>query len=327
MDKYDFITMILNRRDVSINDKKRGIILATQELDQRTTTSGIDENGSEKERKHAPKDTASFLSLFNDPKGFKFLTHDFDPESQMPMESFLAQVRDTFRVSARKYTIPPSLFALMDVFINGGVERKWKDAEGVSHEENYASPSWIDLAKSNPNVHLINDNSCGPTIQAFRRTIRLVKPALNDIVKNLNAKHPDFEIKTKSLERADFYTNVAYLEKGVERILKDMSQYQDFLNISITYKKDTDKRIIRITQEESKTSNIEEVLKKFKNGGGAFNEISKVLRGYCNWSVEALWDEVPKRWNILNDSDAPEVEDIDASGITGFTHVLTYYSK
>ena len=64
-----------------------------------------------------------------------------------------------------------------------------------------------------------------------------------------------------------------------------------------------------------------------KTGGGAFNEIKKVFYGYCNWSVESLWDGKPKRWNILNDTDADEIDDMEDSNVLGFTHILTYFSK
>lgn len=68
-------------------------------------------------------------------------------------------------------------------------------------------------------------------------------------------------------------------------------------------------------------------LKKFKAGGGAFNEIKDVLLGYCNWSVETIWDGQAKRWNILNDSNKAEVEEINGGDVPGFTHVLTFFSK
>jgi hypothetical protein len=74
-------------------------------------------------------------------------------------------------------------------------------------------------------------------------------------------------------------------------------------------------------------TSLDDVMKKFKSGGGAFNEIKKMFVGYCNWSVEALWDGQPKRWNILNDDNVDEVENIHNTEIHGFTHILTYFSK
>ena len=75
------------------------------------------------------------------------------------------------------------------------------------------------------------------------------------------------------------------------------------------------------------SSSIEDVLKKFKTKGGAFNEILKVFSGYCNWSVESLWEGKALRWNILSDEDVEEIENLEASNVPGFTHILTYFSK
>ena len=347
MDKYDFIKLMLKSRNLSINDKKRLILLATQEIERADTSLELKEAQKKETEEdssnvnaltlHAPKDTASFLSLFNDYQGFKFLTHDFDPDSSMNYDKLITLVRERFKEATSKYRIPRNLYALMSVFIYGGTDkdgkaRTWMDCDGNLHEENYTSKEWVEWSNNNPNTHLLSNEEIGKTILKFRSSIRLIKPILCDIINRQAKKHPNLIIQTENLEKADFYTYVWALENGIKRILDDLARYAEKTpNVKVSFNRSYDddysRRIIKITQIGSASSSIDDVLKKFKAGGGAFNEIKKVFFGYCNWSVESLWDGKPKRWNILNDADVDEVDDMEGAGIPGFTHILTYFNK
>lgn len=346
MEKYDFIKYMLKSRNLSINDKKRLLLLATQEIERSGSSLTPNEERKEDAPKtsftaiHAPKNTASFLSLFNDPNGFKFLTHDFDPDSDMNYEKLMKLVRDTFRRESSSLKIPNTLWNQMEAFINGGKgkdgkERTWRDNMGVYHSCGYSSREWIDWSIKNPNVHLLSNEKIGKEILKFRSSIRLIKPVLCDIIKRQESKHSSLSIQTENLEKADFYTYVWYLENGINRILDDMERYADKTpNVKISFERsfgdEYSKRIIKITQIGSVSFSLDDVLRKFHNEekkGGAFNDINKVFLGYCNWSVESLWDGKPKRWNILKDSDIDEIEDMEGTCIPGFTHILTYFSK
>jgi len=285
---------------------------------------------------HVPKDTAAFLSLFNNPNGFKFLTHDFDPESNMDYAALMELVRRVFKDECKRYEIPKNLYALMETFINGGRnkdggKKQWRDYLGNWHEDNYACEQWREWAINNPGHHLLSNEEFSKTIMLFRSSIRLVKPALVDIINRQKEKHGNLMIETNGLNKADFYTYVWALENGIQRILDDFTKYSAFPEVSISYERNFSdeytSRIIRITQKGSFSSTIDDVIKKFKAGGGAFNEIKDVLLGYCNWSVETIWDGQAKRWNILNDSNKAEVEEINGGDVPGFTHVLTFFSK
>ena len=206
------------------------------------------------------------------------------------------------------------------------------DCDGNFHKDNYTSKGWVEWSVNNPNVHLLSNEEIGKEILKFRSSIRLIKPILCDIINRQATKHPNLIIQTNSLEKADFYTYVWALENGIKRILDDMARYADKTpNIRVSFERsfsdDFSKRIIKITQLGSFSSSIDDVLQKFKIGGGAFNEIKNVFCGYCNWSVESIWDGKAKRWNILNDTDVDEIEDMEDTNVPGFTHVLTYFSK
>ena len=353
MEKYDFIKLMLQNRNLSVNDKKRLLLLATREIERVDASLGPKEEARKKGSKgnapnasvlaiHAPKDTASFLSLFNDPHGFKFLTHDYDPDSNMSYDKLMMQVKEQFKEASAKYKIPTKLWALMKAFITGkdknGKYTTWLDCDKNTHAGNYSSHDWAEWAEKN-NLHPLSNEAFCKDILKFRSSIRIVKPKLNDIVSEIVAdiekRHPNLVIQTLGLEKADFYTHVWYLKDGIRRILEDMSRYAEKtpkVNISFERKfsDDFSLRIIKITQLESVSYSLDDVVNKFydeKKKGGAFNEIKKDFYGYCNWSVESLWDGKAKRWNILKDSDVDEIEEMEDTNIPGFTHILTYFSK
>lgn len=342
---------MLQNRNLSNNDKKRLLLLATQEIEKADASlETMEPNSTEKKirevkndaktpSKLTPKDTASFLSLFNDPNGFKFLTHDFDPDSEMNYDKLMEQVKKVFREKSKptSLTIPPSLWNQLEAFINGGKGsdgkvRTWRDDKGVSHQSGYYCEEWIEWANKNPNNHLLSNEEIGKEILTFRSSIRLVKPILCDIIKEQENKHHNLKFQTINLQAADFYTFVWYLKSGIQRILDDMERYANKTpNVKISFDRsfgdDYSKRIIKITQLDSFSSSIDDVIKKYKSGGGAFNEIMKFFIGYCNWSVESLWDGKAQRWNILRDLDVDEIENMEDTNVPGFTHILTYFSK
>lgn len=337
---------MLKSRNLSMNDKKRLVLLATREIEKKdniTPEDGISapegRKNTEKERPHAPKDTAAFLSLFNHEDGFKFLTHDFDPDSEMEYSQLLKMARDTFMSAKDKYTIPKSLYALMFTMLYGGKDKTWMDSNGKRQTENFACNKWIQWAKDNAKIHVLSNESIKKVLMAFRSTIRIVQSSsesdsrLEAIVKRQAKKHADLTITYDHLEDADFYTYVRFLEKGITLILDDMSKYSKEspkVKISFDSSRNDDYKlcVIKITQYGSFSSkSLEDVRNKFNGGGGDFYSIKNTLCGYCNWSVETKWGDEVKRWNILDDSGKEQEENLVSPEIPGFTHILTYYSK
>ena len=338
---------MLKSRNLSMNDKKRLVLLATREIEKKdniTPEDGISapegRKNTEKERPHAPKDTAAFLWLFNHENGFKFLTHEFgSPDKEMEYNKLVKLARDTFMSAKDKYIIPKSLYALMFTMLYGGKGKTWMDCNGKLQEENFACNKWTQWAKDNPKIHVLSNESIKKVLMAFRSTIRLVlsedtDSQLKTIVKRQEKKHANLLIISENLNNADeFYTYVNYLEKGIKLILDDMSKrFKESPKVKISYESslNDDYRlcVIRITQYGSFSSkSLEDVQSKFSGGGGDFYSIRNTLYGYCNWSVESKWGDKVMRWNILNDTGKEETEELDYTDIPGFTHILTYYSK
>lgn len=358
MEKYDFIKLMLKNRNLSVNDKRRLVLLATQEIENRgsNTKEGETNSNIEGKRKdngqeqiHAPKDTAAFLSLFNHEDGFKFLTHAYDPDSEMEYCQLLKSAQETFlqvtsKDNAQPLTIPTTLYALMKALLFGGRDKNgkakgWIDCNRKSHTENYACRDWKQWAEKNPRVHILSNESIKRIIMDFRSTIRLVlsentDSRLETIIKRQVEKHANLSIDLENLDNnSDFYTYVNYLEKGVKRILDDLSKYsKETPKVKISYQssREGDYKCctIKIVQYGSfSTKPLDEVIGKLNGGGGDFFEIKKTLCGYCNWSVESKWNNEALRWNILDDTGKSEIEEIPFTDIPGFTHILTFYNK
>lgn len=340
---------MLRSRKLSLNDKRRVLVLATQELeknDNGSVSTKTEQNPQPISVKrpsiHSPKDTASFLALFNRPDGFKYLTHDYDGEPEKTYEDFLKTTQDVFREASRKYNIPKNLWSLMNILLTGkGKDGNavWSDFNNSHHGDNYSCDTWRKWSEENPGKHLIENESFKKTIMAFRSTIRMVKSdkridsSLSAIIKRQAAKHAELQFELGNLDNADFYTYVLHIENGIQRILDDITRYAAVnSNVKITYSSYIDSEFslctIKIVHLNSFSPNsLKEVIAKFNENGGAFAGIAEKFRGYCNWSVESKWADVALRWNILADTGKEQIEPIEPSETEGFTHILTFYKK
>lgn len=340
----NFVSCLMGNRSLASKDRERIVELLLKDRDKEYVTKEqlekllkIKENGVIKEKKkkenreHNPKFTAEFLSLFNRRDGFKYLTHNYD-NSGLTLKDMLSQVRKIFENYSYEKRLPGSLRYLMNRFINGG---EWTDFEGKKHTEGYSSESWVKWSEMNDNMHPIMDiDGIEKNIQRFRHTIRVVAPDLLNIIESIIQKFPtfNFDLDGQSLGKADFYTNVFILRLGLFGLIKDMTDHKDHKNIKIKCKLEFDGdyfiRQIIITQIGSfSQKTINDVVEKFKSEGGFFSENAEKLAGYCNWSVESLWDGDPYRWNILKDENTQELESIGKDKVVGFSHVLTFYYK
>ena len=319
----------LTRRQIVMRDR-----LISRDCSTNGTTFKDDHtNQPEVESIHNPKETARFLSLFSNPDGLKFLTHDFDPNSTINFAELVTKATALLR----EYScLPKSLVALMSVALTGkskqGKPEAWLDYKNVKHEENFSCEKWIQWSNMNGGQHPLNNPEFAKTIMLFRSTIRIVKPALQDLFDEITQPYKTLKIEYKNIEKADFYTNVWVLRDGLNRILKDIDAHskthkQLVVEFGRKYGDEFSLRIIRITHVGSYGSDIEDVKRKVARGGGAFSGIKKRLEGYCDWSVETLWNDEPIRWNILNDTDSEETEALDKNAVNGFTHILTFYQK
>lgn len=320
--------LLLKEIDSEI-DKKESDIAQWKSAYYEVISGGGRKGNGNKTTNHDPRFTADFLSLFNQRDGFKYLTHNYD-QGNCVLTDMLDHVRSVFNQYSASDDLPVSLKSLMNHFLNGGT---WYDQEGRKCAEGYSSRKWIDWSERNENMHpIMNIGGIEKTIQRFRHTIRVVAPDLQTIVGAVSKKFPNIHFEFVDLGKADFYTNVYILRLAILDIIKDISEHGVNKPVRIEYKPDFNKeyfiRKVVITQQGSYSPiSIEEAIAKFKVNGGFFAENAIKLTGYCDWSVESIWNGSPYRWNILRDKETPEIEEIEPSSVTGFSHVLTFYYK
>ena len=332
-DIQDFLYYMIHSKSLTREQQtKRDKLLVRGMITQ--NGSSEEKKSSKKEKKqiiHSPKDTAILLSLFNRRYGLKYLTHNYD-KANMTYDEMLKNAKSIFEENKKGKNLPSSLIALINNFMYG---KEWLDVNGKKCVDGYGNPLWLSWSLKNGDSHPITDiGGMEKTIQRFRHTIRIVAPDLDKLTRDITAKYPSLKVSMVNLDKADFYTNVFVLKSRLAEMIKDMYEHenQQYDRIEIVYEPDVSEDFfihrLRITQFGSfSTLPIEAVLRKYKSTGGFFYENAEKLQGYCNWSVESLWDGKPFRWNILNDTVATEIESIDINAVKGFTHILTFYQK
>lgn len=351
LDYNSFINGLLNNPSTTNDDRERIVNLLLKERDKgfvteervkelieqlSTPNKGLSNKDFQKSDPFIPLNplyTANFFSLFNNPMGLKYLTHNFDsiddgrPHS---IEELISQINTIYDFQDKQ--LPKSLRVLVNYYITG--KGKWTDTFGNSHETNINQQEWINWSKQF-NQHPINNPEFSKEIMVFRSTVRNVPPLLQTIVAGLLKGFPQLNIKlSKKLEVADFYTNTYILRNAIRRIFEMMNnRAKSFPNVNVDFLRTLDDegkmlRTISITQEGSfGEKTVEDAMTRMNTNpeAGDFGTIRSMLNGYCIWQVETKWNDYACRWNILKTEDMPEIEPLDNNQVTGFTHKLTYY--
>lgn len=292
---------------------------------------------------HRPKDTADFMSLFNNRGGLKYLTHDFDEDEIFDIKSFLKKAEDVFKKQATRLSIPRDLYAIIEQF--AFTKKCDKKPDWLSIDESFndkkintgwSTDDWRNWSKKNK-LHPIRNDSFKSVINDFRKVTRIETPMLEALVNNLinlvfDDENSDFNYNLSNLDKADFYTHTRPLKKALKSIFKLIKKYDSSKTFSVNYKRDTDGdyfvRNIEITHKKSyPTKELNLLLKEWNSEKGDMGRIQKNLKGYCNWSIETLIENNPVRINILKEEGTPDKEILDKSKIEGFKHILTFYYK
>lgn len=282
----------------------------------------------DKERNYFnPLTTAEFLSLLGARRGLKYLTHDFQPDSDMTMEVLIDQVKSVLEEWYGK--IPKSLYLLIKGFVFG---EKWLNCYGKEQRFFLSSDQMKAWYVSNPKSNPIISTEHERFIQDFRSTVRLSKPQLDELVAEIS-NNKNIQLTTKDLQKADFYTNVFYLRRIINWVINDVIQRERNPKISISYERssldDIRRCSIKIVHHDSEANLFDDVWKKVTSdhGGGSLRELLQLCVGYCDWTIDANFEDVSKRWRIINHTDNPEFEDLDNEKPEGFTHIFTFYKK
>ena len=308
----------------------------------------IDQNDSWKNPN--PKHVADFMSLFNQREGLKYLTHDYDEESEFQIDNFLVEANKVFREKTSKLNIPTSLWRIVEQFaFMGKKQPNWTSIsddyeKSIINNIGWASRDLRTWSKENK-LHPIENKDYEKVINDFKRITRIKEPDLEKLIntsleKIFGNELQSYEILRIQLKKADFYTHVVNLKMAIESIFKMIKEEvnrkensKETKKINIEYSRDQTHdgyytRKILITHLNSfPAKELELLCKEWNNGKGSMGEVKNKLNGYCHWSIETIIDEKPMRVNLLKDELTPEFELLSTTSSDGFTHVLTFYYK
>jgi hypothetical protein len=218
---------------------------------------------------------------------------------------------------------------------------EWIDYNGNKHTIYLTSPQIQSWCHQNIGTHPISSNEYGAEIQAFRNTVRLSKPRLTELVSSIVSTSNDLgalSIHASGLDKADFYTNVYRLRQIIHCVLKDIAQRESQAKVNLTYERASLHQYrlcrIRITHEDSEANEFNEVQSKLEIAGGAMSNLLSYCKGYCDWAIEAKFEDGCKRWSILDsvrsqlDSvQSQDVEILAEAQVHGFSHIFTFFKK
>lgn len=276
--KIEFISDLLNHKDITTLEKERLFILIKDEIkkmgdessdvfqdiisrlerleiekgtpNNTTHSVGTDKQNSQKAN---PKDVAKFMSLFNNREGFKYLTHNFDEVDDFDIDNFLLSCTTKFAdTTTKRLKIPKSLWSIVNMFAFKREAIKWR-----SISENYAKPVDIEIGWGSDELitwsrtnkkHPIENPEYYKIINSFRRITRIEQPNLKTLVetsidKIFSTSKNEFDIKKIELEKADFYTHVEYLKSAFDTIFEEIKKRSDNESkkkIRIEYKRDSE---------------------------------------------------------------------------------------
>jgi hypothetical protein len=285
------------------------------------------------------------MSLFNQRDGLKYLTHDYDENSEFNIDKFLISANEVFKEKTKKdkLNIPQSLWRIVKRFAFDSKQTEW-----TSISEDYKKPmpitiGWAtkelrDWSKQNQ-LHPIRNEDYKKIINDFKRITRIESPNLNTLIdatleSTFEKEIENFDIKKIDLSKADFYSHVGFLKTAFETIFEEIKRRSDSpqkKKITIKYERSISDdgyylRKIVITHHKSAPNKELEVLLKEWQEKGSMGKIKEKLRGYCHWSVETMIEGAPTRVDILRENKAIEYGHIKCDP-DGFKHILTFYYK
>jgi hypothetical protein len=298
----------------------------------------LKKNNPSQPESHDPKNTVSVLSLFD--TEFKYLTHEWDNEEiefnrETYLKNIIFPIYDS-SINANK-KLPSHLKSRLWAFIKkpkikNGEDNIWfvnplfgkpfKSKYGWSSE---AFIDWYDnsINKNIADTPMILDEMINP----FKNSIQIRKGKLFDhlypITHEILENKFEINYNKERLDSAKFYADVQDLFIAVKIILKNIkeeAETNDRYSVEFNYTEMDNFKILEIIHIDSKcmlngTLNIL---------GGNSNSIKEKLTGLCNWSIEAVFADGPKRLNILWDKQIAEIEDINYQP-KGFVHKLYFY--
>lgn len=151
---------------------------------------------------------------------------------------------------------------------------------------------------------------------------------LQTIMIEMRKKHLKFDFKKPNyvnLKGVQFYTDVDYFKRALNKIFDSISKRTQFPQIDITAT-NTQKgtTVISIIQHGSYSlgKSSDDMIKEIQNGD--FSDIHKYLINLCDWSVESIFSDGSYSINYLASPEVPVKESLIEKPL-GFAHTFTFY--
>lgn len=290
-----------------------------------------------KEIPHKPKDTVTFLKLFEDRDAFKFLTHDFDnTDEEFSRSDIVKKAKEVYEKVRKDLVVPEILTTRFHHYAFHKKPKWWTWEKGTQSDIflGWSGKKLIDWCNDpiNESIHPFKDSYyLDNMITPFKNCIEVRLGYLPKLFQQVIDKKLDksFDVEYIDLKKARFYTDVNIFQSGLNSLFtpfKEIANENNNHKIQISFNREkigeTRLKVIKIIHFDSmplKFSDDEDLIK------GDLKEAKERFKGLCNWSIEAKFEDGFKRINILNDNqDIQYIETIEKEE-TGFTHILSFY--
>ena len=289
---------------------------------------------------HRPKETKSFLSLFNNSEGLKYLTHKFN-DGKRDYISFIELCKNEFNKGKIDFpNVPDAVLRRIEEF-SFATNPEWYVRKGLEKffpKKGWAEAEFIEWYNEKINIHPGLDSKWNnEMIIPFKESIEVragyLKGIIEDVLNtSLGESKSNFLIKLneQNLNTAEFYTDVDRFKLGLFHIIstiKDRADKNFCFEIEIDFINElldggNFKKVIitHINSEATKISIDKDFIK------GDLKTIRNNLWGLCNYEVKGKFPDGFKSITILTDEDKPnQIIDKNSKDLIGFTHVLKFY--
>ncbi|HTN46622.1 MAG TPA: reverse transcriptase domain-containing protein [Flavipsychrobacter sp.] len=314
-------------------------------------------------QQHNPKHLVELLSKFSEDRNpLKFTKHSWDYGMIEGLydnyKDFIKQYNEKGRpICFEIQSVKRELGAKILHFTNTKSENgKYIDSNGIKKDfkwgEYQLSLGWksrelAQWAKANPTKDPFDFPVTPPVkIEKYGRSLELTQfgdivnvfaneievrsegDQLEAIMIEMRKKHLKFDFKKPNyvnLKGVQFYTDVDYFKRALNKVFDSVSKRTQFPQIEIAAANQKKGTItISITQYESYSlrKSSDDMINEVQDGD--FSDIRKYLINLCDWSVESIFSDGSYQINYLTSSEVP-VKQLLTDVPLGFTHKFTFY--
>ena len=296
----------------------------------------LDELSNEYFEHHRPQDVATFLRLFQDSPGLKYLTHEYDiPGKEFILEDILDLASRDFNKAYKSYFITRPLYARIKQFAFINKPKWWRYENGITRYKysGWSSDEVKNWCFNNPGVHPIRlKNFRDSFITPFKESIQVKAPQLKVLIETsiqskFAERFPELEVRFEGLESAEFYTDVDVILGGIRHLLDGIRErIHVSKKVKVRFTKeisgDATMKVLEIIHVDSKCHK-DSVVSELMNGN--FTEAERAFKGLCNWSIKSEFSNGFFKVDILSDQTNMSVVSVKSDEVEGFSHILSFY--